>query len=131
MPAAKMDTMPESEHLRRNRNLPSDGTAQMRQALGRLRKAALALSAIVVVGTAGYMILEGWGFLDALYMTVITISTVGYGEVNQLQTPTVLFTAIATYLGGITSSSSSGDRCSRCLGPVARRWLGCPLSPCW
>ncbi|MDP9412076.1 MAG: NAD-binding protein [Actinomycetota bacterium] len=59
----------------------------MRRALSRLRKAALALGAIVVGGTAGYMVLEGWGFLDALYMTMITISTVGYGEVNALGTP--------------------------------------------
>ena len=58
----------------------------MRQALSRLRRAALALGAIVVGGTAGYMVLEGWGFLDALYMTMITISTVGYGEVNALDT---------------------------------------------
>ena len=58
----------------------------MRRALSRLRKAALALGAIVVGGTAGYMVLEGWGFLDALYMTMITISTVGYGEVNELDT---------------------------------------------
>ncbi len=58
----------------------------MRRALSRLRKAALALGAIVIGGTAGYMVLEGWGFLDALYMTMITISTVGYGEVNELDT---------------------------------------------
>lgn len=32
------------------------------------------------------MVLEGWGFLDALYMTMITISTVGYGEVRDLGT---------------------------------------------
>jgi len=39
---------------------------------------------ILIIGTAGYMIIEGWRFLDALYMTVITISTVGYLEVNQI-----------------------------------------------
>lgn len=77
--------MPE-EQLRRDRDLPTDQAAQMRRALGRLRKAALALGTIVVGGTAGYMVLEGWGFLDALYMTMITISTVGYGEVNELDT---------------------------------------------
>ncbi len=37
---------------------------------------------ILIVGTAGYMIIEKWTFLDALYMTVITISTVGYREIN-------------------------------------------------
>ena len=78
-------TMPE-ELPQRDRELPTDRAAQMRRALSRLRKAALALGAIVVGGTAGYMVLEGWGFLDALYMTMITISTVGYGEVNALDT---------------------------------------------
>ena len=40
------------------------------------------LTLILCAGTAGYMILEGWNFLDALYMTVITISTVGFSEVH-------------------------------------------------
>ncbi len=38
---------------------------------GNLITAAALLVLIPVVGTAGYMIIEGWGFLDALYMTVI------------------------------------------------------------
>lgn len=37
-----------------------------------------------LVGTAGYMHLEGWSFQDALYMSVITMSTVGFGEVREL-----------------------------------------------
>lgn len=36
--------------------------------------------AIVAIGTFGYMILTNIGFIDALYMTVITIATVGYKE---------------------------------------------------
>jgi voltage-gated potassium channel len=39
---------------------------------------------ILALGTIGYMIIEGWTFVDALYMTVITISTVGFKEVNQV-----------------------------------------------
>jgi len=35
---------------------------------------------VILVGTAGYMAIEGWHALEALYMTVITITTVGYGE---------------------------------------------------
>jgi len=34
------------------------------------------------MGTVGYMILEKWNFLDSLYMTVITLTTVGFSEVN-------------------------------------------------
>jgi voltage-gated potassium channel len=45
----------------------------------------LALMLIIVlllVGTVGYMVSEGWGLLEALYVTVITITTVGYGDVT-------------------------------------------------
>ncbi len=44
--------------------------------------AAVMLALVLSMGTAGYMILEEWNFLDSLYMTVITISTVGFSEVN-------------------------------------------------
>ncbi len=48
---------------------------------------------ITVSGTMGYMMIEGWRFVDALYMTIITISTVGYGEVHNLTEYGKLFTA--------------------------------------
>ncbi|HEY0380789.1 MAG TPA: NAD-binding protein [Candidatus Elarobacter sp.] len=38
------------------------------------------LVSVVVLGTAGYVALEGWGWFDAFYMTVTTITTVGGGE---------------------------------------------------
>ena len=46
--------------------------------------AALMLTLIVSMGTAGYMILEKWNFLDSLYMTVITLTTVGFSEVHPI-----------------------------------------------
>ena len=65
----------------------------------RLLWIGIAILAIVVIGTAGYMIIEGWSFLDALYMAVITLSTVGYYEVNSLSTAGRIFTIILI-LGG-------------------------------
>ncbi len=37
---------------------------------------------VLTAGTLGYMAIEGWAFVDALYMKVITISTVGFKEVH-------------------------------------------------
>ena len=42
------------------------------------------LLAILVLGSLGFVWLEGWTFFDALYMTVTTLTTVGYGEVHPL-----------------------------------------------
>lgn len=49
---------------------------------------------IIMSGTAGYIIIEGWTFIDAFYMTIITISTVGFGEVAELTAYGKLFTSI-------------------------------------
>lgn len=42
------------------------------------------LLALIFLGSVGYCWLEDWNFADALYMTVITVGTVGYGETNPL-----------------------------------------------
>jgi voltage-gated potassium channel len=62
------------------------------EALRRVQGAVLALVLIATVGVLGYMVFEGWSFLDALYMTVITLTTVGYKEVNELDTSGQLWT---------------------------------------
>jgi voltage-gated potassium channel len=64
---------------------------------------ALALAgALVVIGTVGYLlIMDGWSVSDAVYMTVITLSAVGYGEVRPLTEAGRLFTMVLL-LGGIT-----------------------------
>ena len=40
--------------------------------------------AILVLGTVGYMLLEKWSALEGLYMTIITVATIGYGEIRPL-----------------------------------------------
>jgi voltage-gated potassium channel len=54
---------------------------------------------LVAGGTAGYMAIEGWSVLDSIYMTVITLSTIGYGEVNPVSQPGRIFTLILIVLG--------------------------------
>lgn len=50
------------------------------------------LLVVLSIGVAGYMLVEGWKFLDALFMTVISLTTVGYGETNPLTTKGRIFT---------------------------------------
>jgi voltage-gated potassium channel len=50
-------------------------------------------------GVAGYMIIEGWNFMDSLFMTVITITTVGYSEVHDLTPGGEIFTIVLLIVG--------------------------------
>jgi len=54
---------------------------------------------ILAAGTIGYMTIEGWPFIDAFYMTVITISTVGFKEVNQVDGVGRIFTIFLVFSG--------------------------------
>ena len=67
--------------------------------LRRLQLALILLALIFIVGIAGYVLIEGWSFFDALYMTVITIATVGYGEVKPLSPNGRTFTIFLIILG--------------------------------
>lgn len=53
----------------------------------------LVLMGLIVVGTVGYMLIEGYRLLDAFYMTIITVTTVGYGEVSPLSDGGRIFTS--------------------------------------
>src|SRR5437667_291009 len=55
---------------------------RMEHPLLRFRLAFILLAVVIVVGVAGYMLIDGWNFLDSFYMVIITISTVGYTEVH-------------------------------------------------
>lgn len=57
-------------------------------------------------GTAGYHWLEGWPLSECLYMTVITVSTVGFGEVHPLSREGQLFTILLIFFG-VTAAALS------------------------
>ena len=60
----------------------------------------------MAVGVAGYMLIDGWSFLDSFYMTITTIATVGYGEVHpqgvagRVFTSGLIVVGVATMLYG-------------------------------
>lgn len=53
----------------------------------------------IIIGVIGYSLIEKWGFLDSLYMTIETISSVGFGEVQPLSTAGKIFTIFLIILG--------------------------------
>ncbi len=57
------------------------------------------LAALLVLGSLGYVIIEGWSFFDALFMTVTTLSTVGYGEVHPLDRAGQAYTMVLILAG--------------------------------
>ncbi|MFQ5329605.1 MAG: potassium channel family protein [Thermodesulfobacteriota bacterium] len=65
----------------------------------RLAKILLLLTATIVSGVAGFMVIEGWPLLDALYMTIITLSTVGYRELYPLSDQGKIFVIVFIIMG--------------------------------
>ncbi|AVH74057.1 potassium channel family protein [Nostoc sp. 'Lobaria pulmonaria (5183) cyanobiont'] len=60
---------------------------------------AIALGGVFFIGTLWYWLVEGWSWEDAAYMTVITLATVGYGEIHPLGSRGRLFTIALILLG--------------------------------
>lgn len=54
---------------------------------------------IIILGVTGYMTIEGWNLLDALYMTVETLTTVGYNEVHEMTRMGRVFTILLICIG--------------------------------
>jgi voltage-gated potassium channel len=65
-----------------------------------LQRGGFALALVFIAGTLWYSLIEGWHWLDAVYMTVITLTTVGYGETHQLGDRGRIFT-IALIVAGV------------------------------
>jgi len=65
----------------------------------RLLKAFAVLFFVLLVGIVGYMLVEGWSFFDSLYMTVISLTTVGYSETHDLSRNGRIFTIFLLFSG--------------------------------
>src|SRR5213593_20748 len=74
----------------------------------RFRLAGILLAIVIAVGVAGYMLIDGWNFLDSFYMVIMTIATVGYGEVHPQGPPGRIFTSALIVIGVATMLYSFG-----------------------
>ena len=59
----------------------------------------IALAVLLTVGAVGYAFIEGWSAVDAIYMTVITLTTIGFGEVRPLSDAGKAFTVVLAFVG--------------------------------
>jgi hypothetical protein len=67
-----------------------------------LRISVALLLGVTIAGIAGFMILEGLSFIDALYFCVVTLATVGYGDIHPMTTAGKLL-SIVIIIGGVGS----------------------------
>lgn len=84
----------------------------------RLQLSLLVLVVLNVIGTVMYMLIEGWNAGEAFYMTVITLSTVGFGEVRDLSPAGRIFTVVLVYLGIGTATTALTNAAALALGPL-------------
>ena len=78
----------------------------------RLQLAAALLAGVVGIGSLGFVWIEGFTWLEAFYMSIITVSTVGFGEVRVLSDAGMLFTAllIVSSIGTFTFAATAITR---------------------
>ena len=78
---------------------PSVRRRRGRLIAARARFPGLLLLLAVVYGTVGYQVIDGYSFLNALYMTVITLTTIGFGEIEPLSSVGRVFTITLVVFG--------------------------------
>jgi voltage-gated potassium channel len=72
---------------------------QLTLPLFRLKLAVTIFFFLIVIGTCGYHLVEHWGFLDSLFMAVITLAAVGFGEIHRLDSSGEIFTIFLILFG--------------------------------
>jgi voltage-gated potassium channel len=87
------------------------------------RLSVVLLSLILVVGTTGYCVIEGWGPWDAFFMTVISVTTVGYAYVHPLSRAGEAFTVVVVTVGVATVLYTFSFLMARLVeGDLQERW---------
>ena len=81
------------------------------------------LAMVQVVGVCGYVLIEGWSPLDAWWMVLITLTTIGYGEVQPLSQEGRLFTIVLILFGlGLVTYTVTTTTRAVFEGNVVRDW---------
>jgi voltage-gated potassium channel len=88
-----------SDRLHRPRYAEAIMEENYRRSRRHLLRGLMALVVIVLVGALWYRFIEGWTWIDAFYMSVITLTTVGFGETNPLNARGRIFTMILLLAG--------------------------------
>jgi voltage-gated potassium channel len=87
------------------------------------RLSVVLLATVVCAGTAGYVIIEGWDVFDAFYMTITTVTTVGYGEIHPLSRAGRVFNSGVIILGVATVLYTFSFLMARLVeGDLQARW---------
>ena len=89
-----------------------------------LKISLLILLLLVSLGTTGYRMIEGWRFVDALYMTVITLATVGFQEVHPLSDAGRVFTILLIIFGVTVLGYTVGKLAQIMFEGQFQRYLG-------
>lgn len=90
----------------------------------RLRLLVFIFLLVLALGTFGYSLIEGWSPFDSLYMTVITLATVGFREVHQLSEPGRAFTILLIVFGAGMIAYSVGSMIRFTVEGELRQLLG-------
>lgn len=90
----------------------------------RLRLLATVPLLLLAAGTLGYRLIEGWGWFDSLYMTTITVTTVGFLEVHELGTAGRAFTMALALSGVFTLFYTATELVGGVVSGEVRRALG-------
>lgn len=79
--------------------LTEHGSRLLTRVRFRVRYAMAAILVVIALGTLGFYLIEGWSFTDSLFMTVTTVTTVGYGEVHPLSQAGRIFSICLMLVG--------------------------------
>lgn len=89
---------------------------ELSEPIRQLQLSLFLLFSLIVLGTVGYMALEGMTVIQGLYMTVITLATVGFKEVVELDNAGMLFTVVLIIVGVSTAAWAISNAAEVMLG---------------